>query len=40
MVYILLICVSCTVENNGVAELDSDIIGELSCLDYSTLSFK
>ena len=39
MVFILLNCVSCTVENNGDAELDSDIIDQLSCLDYSTLSF-
>ena len=39
MVFILLNCVSCTVENNGDSELDSDIIGQLSCLDYSTLSF-
>ena len=38
-VYILLNCVSCTVENNGDAELDSHIIGQLSFLDYSTLSF-
>ena len=31
-------CVSCTVGNNGDVELDSDIIGQLSFLDYSTLS--
>ena len=39
MVFILLNCVSCTVENNGDSELDSNILGQLSCLDYSTLSF-
>ena len=36
MVSILLNCVSCTVENNGYAEIDSDIISQLSCLDYPT----
>ena len=30
---------ACPVENNGDVELDSDVIGQLSCLDYSTLSF-
>ena len=30
---------ACTIENNGDAELDSDINGQLSCLDYPTLSY-
>ena len=30
---------SCTIENNGDAELDSDINGQLSCIDYPTLSY-
>ena len=30
---------ACTIENNGDAELDSDINAQLSCLDYPTLSY-
>ena len=30
---------ACTIENNGDAELDSDINGQLSCLNYPTLSY-